>query len=539
VIQPRRPAFLFCGLAVLAAALHGPAARAGEQLVASDADLDDGFGSMMVLEGDTLVVGAMDADTEAGEDAGAVYVFGLVGGSWVEQARLVAADGVAEDRFGNSLALAGDTLLVSASSADLGAFSNAGAVYVFVRRGGTWTQEAKLLPPVTETNAWFGDALALQGDTAVVGAGQVDLAGSLAGAVFVFQRSRGTWSLAATLTAPDAEPTDRFGSAVALAGDTLLVGTTWGDSPIEDDSGSAYVFVGGGGSWAFSQKLFAPEPAGNDFFGTRIALEGDTALIAARSDDVGTVISAGSAHVFVRDGGTWIHQAQLSASDATAVATLGDAMALDGDRVLLGAKGDDAAGLNSSGSAYLFERVGTAWHQVDKLSSPLPTALQDFGGAVALSGDMLLVSDDSDDLAGPASSGAVFVQDLAEVTLPWADIGYALPGEDGPPRLEGSGTLLPGTTVVISLGNAAPLLRAAMLLSTTQALLPYKGGTLVPGLDLLVVSFKTDAQGAWSAAATWPAGLPPGTVYSIQFAILDPSGPLGATLSNALEATTP
>src|SRR5690606_6669767 len=181
------------------------------KLVAGDAQADDWFGWSVALDGDTALVGAPRED-DGGSNAGAAYVFVRGGGVWSQQAKLVAGDAQLGDQLGWSVAFDGDTALVGANGED-GAGTDAGAAYVFVRSGASWEQQAKLMAVDAETNDQFGLSVALDGDTALVGAyGE----SAFAGAAYVFVRSGGGWSEQCKLVAGDAQSGDQFGWSVAL-----------------------------------------------------------------------------------------------------------------------------------------------------------------------------------------------------------------------------------------------------------------------------------------------------------------------------------
>ena len=302
------------------------------KLTASDGAADDHFGLSVSLSGDTAVVGAWN------DGAGSAYVFVRSKTTWTEQAKLTASDGAAFDRFGRAVAIDGDTAVVGASWD--------GSAYVFVRSGATWAEQAKLVAS-DAAGDHFGNSVSLSGDTAVVGAPHDDDAGSESGSAYVFVRSGTTWTEEAKLTASDAAAGDWFGFSVSLSGDTAVVGA-WRDDDARTDSGSAYVFVRSGRGWAEKAKLVASDPAFGDSFGTSVSLSGDTAVVGAPHDG-----GAGSAYVFVRSGTAWAEKAKLVASDGATGDSFGWSVSLSGDTAVVGAPHDGDAGFES-GSAYVF-----------------------------------------------------------------------------------------------------------------------------------------------------------------------------------------
>ncbi|MDM8553642.1 choice-of-anchor D domain-containing protein [Desulfococcaceae bacterium HSG7] len=388
------------------------------KLTAGDAAADDFFGWSVAVSGDTAVVGAYK-DDDGGTASGSAYVFERDSGgadNWGQTAKLTASDAAADDQFGYSVAVSGDTAVVGAYH-DNDDGTNSGSAYVF-EKGAGWsdmTETAKLTASDAVANDEFGISVAVSGDTAVVGA-YYD--GSHSGSAYVFERDNGgadNWGQTAKLTASDAAVNDLFGFSVAVSGNIAVVGAYGDDS----DSGSAYVFErdnGGADNWGQTTKLTAGDAAADDSFGYSVAFSGDTAVIAAyRDDDGGT--DSGSAYVFERDNGgadNWGQTAKLTASDAAATDQFGRFLAFSGDTAVVGAFLDDDAG-SGSGSAYLFEK-GAGWSdmtQTAKLTASDAAFGDNFGRSVAVSGDTAVVGACFGD-AGVLDSGSAYVFELPQ-----------------------------------------------------------------------------------------------------------------------------
>ena len=318
------------------------------KLTASDSAGSDLFGRSVSIDGDTALVGAK-WDNDKGLRSGSAYVFVRSGTTWTQQAKLTASDGAFGDSFGRSLSIDGDTALVGAwHDDDYG--SRSGSAYVFVRSGTTWTQQAKLNASDGAKDDWFGYSVSVSGDTALVGAYGDDDKGSVSGSAYVFLRSGTIWTQQAKLTASDGAFADFFGEAVSMDGDTALVGA-YSDDDKGLHSGSAYIFVRSGATWSEQAKLTAFDGAPSDNFGWAVSLEGDTALVGAhRDDDHGE--TSGSAHVFVRGGTTWIQQDKLVPADGAAFDFFGWSVSVDGDTTVVGAYADDDKGTDT-GSVYV------------------------------------------------------------------------------------------------------------------------------------------------------------------------------------------
>jgi hypothetical protein len=380
----------------------------GQKILPGDGAADHWFGWSVSLDGDTALIGS----DEYTSGNGSVYVFTRTSTTWAQQTKLIASDGENSDEFGIAVSLDGNTAIIGAMyDNDNGVHS--GSAYVFTRTGTTWTQQQKLLPSDGVTDAQFGISVSLNGDTALIGANRDDENGNRSGSAYVFTRTGTTWTQQAKLIASDGASEERFGIAVALEGDTALIGSETNDNGAV--SGSVYVFTRTGTTWTEQQKLLASDGAAIDWFGFSIALDGDTALFAASQDDDNGA-NSGSAYVFTRTGTTWTEQAKLVASDgAQGDLFSGYAVSLDGDTAVIGAYQDDDNGANS-GSAYVFTRTGTTWTQQAKLVASDGAAGDWFGIAVALSGNTAFIGACCDDDNG-VDSGSAYVFTKTDLTF--------------------------------------------------------------------------------------------------------------------------
>ena len=356
------------------------------KLTASHPKEDAGFGHAVAVHGDTIVVGAyeddyIDPDNSSDNltDSGAAYVFTKPATGWADMtqtARLTASDAAANDEFGTSVAVHGDTIVVGAPEEDTGA---RGSAYIFTRPADDWgnwsTLDADGKAGLTATlrgqlgGDRFGRSVALHGDTVVVGAYEED--DNDKGEAYVFTKSAaiGVWDdwhdkkandATARLTASDRANRDKFGRAVAMDRDTIVIGAPYHDYDDPDNdtndvsnSGSAYVFIKPAtGGWATdteTAKLIASERAANDQVGFSVAVDGNTVVVGAHQDDS----SRGSGYVFIKPATGWAtdtETATLTAYDRRQNDRFGHSVAVDGDTVLVGAVGDDI----DKGSAYVF-----------------------------------------------------------------------------------------------------------------------------------------------------------------------------------------
>jgi hypothetical protein len=358
--------------------LLAPVARAGAVDPSAPAT-GNFFGYWVSVSGTTAMFGAPFQNS----GTGAVYVYSLVGGSWVQQAVLTASDAAPGDAFGRSVVVSGTTAVVGApfKTSPTGNIRT-GAAYVFTLSGGTWTQQAKLLPPGLGKNATFGRGIALAGSTIAVGAPGTK-AGT--GAAYVYAQTGGVWAQQAKLVASDGMKQDDFGKHLAVGPGTVVVG-----APHQAGAaGAAYVFTQSGTHWTQQAKLVGSDVVANDNFGRSVSLSGSSVLIGADSELPG--VGTGAAYVFTQTGGVWTQQAKLTASDAASTDNFGRSVALQGGTAVVGAPyKDNAAGL-AAGAAYVYTLSGGVWTQQAELVGSDTAAHDDFGRTVALDGTTLAI----------------------------------------------------------------------------------------------------------------------------------------------------
>lgn len=488
------------------------------RLAAAD---DARFGISVAVSGDTALVGAYRDDTFRGTDSGTAYVFVRSGGTWAIEQQLEAFSGPF-DNFGLSVALSGDTALVGAVGNDHAGGSEAGAAYVFQRSGDSWVQQQKLTAGDAAPQDFFGVAVALSGETALVGAYGADNPGEVdSGAVYAFLRSGNVWSEQQRLTASDATGGDLFGLAVAVSGDTALIGAE-DDNEGGQDAGAAYVFVQGPGGWTEEQKLTAADGEAFDLFGDSVAVDGDTALVGAPLDDHVAGQDAGSAYVFTRNRGVWSQQQKLTASKGEKNDLFGLGLALAEDVALVGSSFDDNAGGVDAGAVYQFVRRGGVWSERQILTASDATPGDRFGAALALSAGTAIVGAhlDGDGFGSAYAFEGIDGSFFALTPCRIVDTRNAVQG----PALEGG---VIRTVPFAGVCGVPPWAKAvAVNVTVTQptvggSLVLYEAGTSSPGTSN--ISFKASANRAnngvvrlsVNGAADALAFLPGGTVHLI------------------------
>jgi len=257
------------------------------KLLASDGAQDDWFGYSVSVSGDTTVIGAY-RDDDNGSDSGLAYIFRFNGSNWVQEAKLLASDGAANDYFGISVGISGDTAVIGASN---------GSAYIFRFNGSSWVQESKLLA----SDGALGQSVGISGDAAVIGASN--------GSAYIFRFNGSSWVQESKLLASDGA----LGQSVGISGDAAVIGAS-GDDDNGEYSGSAYIFRFNGSNWIEEAKLLASDGAAHDSFGISVGIWGDTAVIGAVGDD-DNGNDSGSSYIFRFNGSSWVQEAKLLASD--------------------------------------------------------------------------------------------------------------------------------------------------------------------------------------------------------------------------------
>lgn len=417
------------------------------------------------------------------------------------------------DFFGFPVAISGDIMAVSAMGEDSSATGvngnetlndrgGSGAVYIFVRQGETWKQEAYLKASNADTNDGFGASIAIDGDTLVVGApgensnanmvggNQMNESADNSGAVYVFVRSAmGVWSQQAYIKASNNDANDNFGGAVAISGDTIAIGAPFEDSNAvgvggnqgdnsDPDSGAVYVYFRTAATWQQQAYLKASNTDNLDKFGATVALLGDTLAVGATDEDSNTTginpqsnemaFESGAAYVFTRTGTTWAQQAFLKASNAAGGDQFGSSIALGADILAVGARFEDggSVGINGnqsdnslvdSGAVYVFVRMNGTWSQETYIKASNTDTSDFFGSSLALSGNLLAVGAFGENASGvglnssqqsnsEGDSGAVYLFNRGKDG--WAQVGYLKALNSDPGDEYGRNLALSGSTLV-------------------------------------------------------------------------------------------
>ncbi len=518
------------------------------------------------------------------DDAGAVYPI-VIDPLFQQEAYVKASNTGRDDAFGFSVALSGDTAVVGAPNEDSNATGfggnqgsnaamDAGAVYVFVRENGLWTQQAYLKASNTNTEDDFGFSVDLEGDTLVVGApdeassasmingNEADNTFASAGAAYVFTRdAEGFWTQEAYLKASNTGLGDQFGYSVRLSGNTIVVGAPFEDSNVGgingdggnnsfSSSGAAYVFVrSGAGVWTQQAYLKASNPDTSDNFGRTVDVAVDTVVVGAPAEDSSasgvngngsnnSLSNAGAAYVFNRAGTAWTQQAYLKASNPMVLGQFGMAVAVSGDRLVVGAPTEAGGGTGvnggtgeaprmNSGAAYAFLRIGGVWSQEAYIKASNTEAFDEFGHALALEGSVLAVTARLEDSAAVGvggdqadnnalSAGAVYLFERG--VSEWTQRTYLKASNTDAGDEFGTSVAIAGETLIVGASkedSGATGINGGELANNSSAAgaaYVFTGiGIAPPPLPVLAVPEK-DGSGDW--LVTWTST--PGASYTLE-----------------------
>lgn len=408
------------------------------RLSAADKAGGDRFGYSIAMSGDYAIIGAYDEDEDVNgmnkkTSAGSAYILKNNAGVWTQVQKIVASDRTALDEFGSSVAISGNYAIVGAPYADRDAAGNnpladAGAAYIFINTNGTWTEVQKVVPSDRSIRAYFGNAVAIAGDYALIGtiSDEIGTGGTLvpfAGAAYFFNRQGSLWQQSNKVVVTNDSESVLFARNFALTPDFAIIGAyydSWDASGnnILDEAGAAYVYKNVGGNWEFSQKLVAEDRRELAFFGLDIAMQGDYALVGSvwASSYAGgdTIGSCGAVYVFKLDADNWRQVQKLAASDPLNGADFGNSIGISGDYAVIGAFRHRPDLTAEYGAAYVYKIRNGTWFENARLVATDKAGGDAFGISVAISGSYVMSGASGKDVAVPGAStlfdaGAVYI----------------------------------------------------------------------------------------------------------------------------------
>ncbi len=376
------------------------------QLIVPDSlNEEDRFGLSISLNGDYLFVGA-PGDDQFGTNAGAVYIFKNDTGTWTLVDKIVSTDISAGDYFGYTLASAGDYLFVGTPITN----GYQGAVYVFRDSANIWVQERKLIANDGQANDYFGYSLSADNDIVVIGAYGNDEYGTDAGAVYIFENINGHWTQTQKVSAQIAQESGYFGYSVATDGNFIVVGApNYSENNLQ--SGEIYIFERDT-NWLLSSVLMAEDAANGDSFGYSVDISDSVIIVGAPYKSSGKYALDGAAYVFERDTeNLWLQKAKFTAANAETYKFFGYAVSIYASNIIVGAKGNISFNPHTKGNAYIFSDTSGNWSFIATLDATNNATDDQFGYAVSISDKYIMVGAQTDDTVS-LNGGAVYAFDV-------------------------------------------------------------------------------------------------------------------------------
>jgi len=321
----------------------------------------------------------------------------------IETQRLISDDIAAEDYFGSAVAVSGDYAIIGACYDDENG-ENSGSAYIFHNNGETWEQYQKITASDGQTNDFFAITVTISGDYAFVNS----LWGNnYAGKVYVFYNDAGTWTETSILIASDGEAEDFFGTSMSISGDYAIIGA-YGNDDSGSESGSAYIFYNDEGIWTETTKLTAFDGNENDRFGISVGIYDDYAIIGADGSANNSGTNSGTAYIFYNNLGNWEQTQQIESLDAVLGDQFGTSVSMSGEYAAIGAdyKSDDGTW---SGAAYVFHDNSGIWEQNTKLTASDAGTQKHFGNSIEIAGDILIVGSNGNIAFTPYIAGSAYM----------------------------------------------------------------------------------------------------------------------------------
>lgn len=327
------------------------------KLVANDGTTSDQFGYFVCINGDYAIVGAPFDAIGSNVNQGSAYIFHRTGTTWSQQAKLIASDGAASDAFGAAVSISGDYAIIGANSDAIGSNVNQGSAYIFQRSGSSWSQQAKLVASDGAASDKFGEAVSIDGNYAIIGANSDDIGSNVnQGSAYIFQISGSSWSQQAKLVASDGAASDQFGYSVCINGDYAIIGAPLDVIGSNLDQGSAYIFQRTGATtWAQQEKITAGDGQNGDYFGISVSVNVDFAMIGSVYGGSGDG-TQGAAYLFNKNGNSWNQTTKFVAQDGENLDHFGSFVSISDDQAIIGASHDDIGSIINQGSAFIVEK---------------------------------------------------------------------------------------------------------------------------------------------------------------------------------------
>jgi hypothetical protein len=392
-----------------------------QKILASDGGINDRFGNSVDINGNDIIIGSYFDDVSAQMNAGSTYVFVYNGATWLQQAKLVASDASSDDEFGYSVSIDGDYAIVGSHKDDDGG-AESGSAYIFYRTGGSWSQQTKLVASDATSGDYFGKSVSIDGEYAIIGAPGKS---SNQGFSYIFKRTGTTWS---QMTKIGATGSNKLGWSVSISLPYVIMGAYGTNS----NTGAAHIYELVGSSWYGKGKLTASDGEDTDLFGISVDIDSDYAICGAPGHDL-TSGSEGAAYIFEKPISGWIDMTEtqkITAIDATGGDSFGTSVSVYGNYVVVSSPDDSDSG-TSSGSAYIFSRGSLIWSQTAKLTASDAATQDFFGWGVSVGGNFVIAGAYAEDNANGADAGSAYIFEFVNQPPSTPGISGTLNGKVG------------------------------------------------------------------------------------------------------------
>ncbi len=381
-------------LLVLLITVQAATAQYDEQKIHPEVGyITDFFGVAVGMSGNYAIIGAW-GDDEIAANSGAAYIYFNNEGTWVEHTKLLASNGYQNGKFASRVDVSGDYAVGATTQYN----NDRGAVYIFNNNGGIWEEQQFIEKPDVPAMSMFGSSVSIDGNNVIIGMRTFSSSVGLPGAAFIYNYNGATWEQTAELIPNEAVVGDWVGASSNIAGDYAIVGAHGTDGTLENE-GAAYIYKNIDGTWTKIIQLKAGDPAEDDFFGTDVAIHNNFAMVGANRKNNYT----GAVYVFENNNDTWGQTQKIIAPDASSNDQFGYSIDFNNEVLVIGAKSEGLAG-----AAYVYKNIDGTWTFFEKIIPSDGELDDDFGNAIALSGDNFIVAAQWCDIFG-TNSGAAYV----------------------------------------------------------------------------------------------------------------------------------
>ncbi|MBC7934949.1 MAG: hypothetical protein H7Y86_06280 [Rhizobacter sp.] len=359
------------------------------QPVVDSVDEFDRLGQCVAISGNFAVLGAPGANVNGNNGQGSAIIYEFNGSKWVFKQKIYDLAGELSDQFGNAVAIAGNYIVIGCASDNVGAVSNQGSVSIYRNNGTSWVFMQKLTDASGAAADLFGSSIAIFGNSIIAGSPGDDVGTSIDEGSASIYRFNGTfWVLVQKITDVLGAAGDRFGSSVAISATYAFAGSPseTGTAGVDDNRGSVAVFLNNGTTTPMIQRLIDDDSQGGDKFGSAIAVSGNDLIIGAETDDVLSNPAQGSVVFFKYTGSSWQQVEKFTDVLGEAGDNLGNVVAISGNYAMAGVYLDDVGANPNQGTAFLFQKVGNYWRKLQQITDPGAGYNDAFGSGVAIDG---------------------------------------------------------------------------------------------------------------------------------------------------------